>query len=455
MLDKQSSTQRRLGADGPPLTDGREVQQGFTEYVESIRQLVQPATAVVPVQWHAELSQCLDGGPSRALRRHKEQSELKQQGAYFTGAKLAARVAHAATKGARAQTRYYDPACGAGDLLLSIARHLPLRATLRQTIGDWGKRLGGCDISTDFVRLAKTRLVLLAVKRLGLIPPVDLTTLSDPFPSIVNGDSLRPGRHCPTADVLVMNPPFGYGNAPPDCQWASGRINLAALFVSRALKDARAGTRIVAVLPEVLRSGSRYVSWRTTTRASASVLAERSLGRFDRWTDVDVYLLHVKRTDDPDQRANSSPAITYPTGGVGRRFNLCVGPVVPHRHPEVGPLVPYLHARSIPPWTECTHIEQVRRFQGRVIEPPFVTVRRTSRPDDGKRAVATLVLGNHAIAVENHLVVCRPKDGTVDSCRGLIRRLRSSRTDDWLNKNLRCRHLTTRVLAQMPWWYKL
>ena len=352
------------------------------------------------------------------------------------------------------KTRYDDPACGAGDLLLAIARKLPLRATFRQTIGDWGKRLGGCDISADFVRLAKIRLILLAARRLGLTPPFGLATLSDPFPSIVNADSLCPGRHRPAADVLVMNPPFGYANAPPDCQWASGRINLAALFVSRALRDARAGTRIVAVLPEVLRSGSRYVSWRALTRASASILAERSLGRFDRWTDVDVYLLHIKKTNDTGQRDNPTKGTTNPTGGIGRRFNLCVGPVVPHRHPETGPLVPYLHARSIPPWTECAHIEEVRRFQGRVIKPPFVTIRRTSRPDDGKRAVATLVLGDHAVAVENHLVVCLPKDGTIDSCRELIRRLRSPRSDDWLNKHLRCRHLTTRVLAQMPWCYK-
>ena len=68
--------------------------------------------------------------------------------------------------------------------------------------------------------------------------------------------------------------------------------------------------------------------------------------------------------------------------------------------------------------------------------------------------VATLVLGSRSVAIENHLVVFLPRDGTVESCRQLMLRLRSSRTDAWLNARLRCRHLTTSALAEMPWWKK-
>ena len=126
--------------------------------------------------------------------------------------------------------------------------------------------------------------------------------------------------------------------------------------------------------------------------------------------------------------------------------------MVPHRHAEAGPLVAYVHARSLPPWTECTKIAENRKFTGRLFQPPFVTVRRTSRPGDKKRAVASLVLSDEPVAVENHLLVLLPRDGTASTCKQLLARLRSAKTDDWINRRLRCRHLTTAVLTDMPWW---
>ena len=429
--------------------------EDFSEYVESIDQLAKPGVTISPLKWRTELAQCLDGGPNRVLRLQEHQAELKLQGAYFTGNKLANRVASVATRDTAPDASYYDPACGAGDLLLAIAGRLPVAATFQDTLNEWSARLAGCDISADFVRLAKTRLTLLAAKRCGLRPPLDASARSDPFPAIVEADSLSAGRLTSEADVIVMNPPFAYANAPEDCDWASGRINLAAVFVARVLGDVSAGTRIIALLPDVLRSGSRYVAWRDMTRACGSIQAERSLGAFDEWTNVDVYLLHMVKVAAGRKAHMPTQPAAGRTRGVGKRFHVHVGPVVPHRHPETGPIAPYLHARSIPPWTECDEVQETRQFDGRLFQPPFVTIRRTSRPDNGKRAVATLVLDERAVAVENHLVVCLPRDGTPETCRDLIRRLRSQRTDDWLNRNLRCRHLTTRLLAQMPWWNKL
>lgn len=425
----------------------------FSEYVESINQLAKPGATISPQTWRTELAQCLDGGPNRILRLHGHQAELKQQGAYFTSKQLATRIANVATKDARPDALFYDPACGAGDLLLAIASRLPIAATLQDTLYEWGTHLAGCDISADFVRLAKTRLTLLAAKRCGLRPPLE-TVGTDPFPAIVNADFFSGDCFASDADVIVMNPPFAYANAPDECAWGSGRINLAALFVAHALCNVSADTRMVAILPDVLRSGSRYVAWRDMTRACGYIRAERSLGVFDQWTDVDVYLFHIVKAATGRKPQKPAQPTAKQTRGVGKRFHVHVGPVVPHRHPETGPLVPYLDARSIPPWTECKEIRESRKFEGRLFQPPFVTIRRTSRPDNGKRAVATLVLDRRAVAVENHLVVCLPKDGTPESCRDLIRRLRSPKTDGWLNKNLRCRHLTTRLLAQMPWWYK-
>ena len=427
--------------------------ENFTEYVDSVRELVQPRQPIALSEWRKKLALCLDGEPSRILREQVPQTELRRQGAYFTGPKLARRLANTASASPVTAPTYYDPACGAGDLLLAIAGELPLQPTFPDTLTTWGFHLGGCDVSPDFVRLTKARLTLLAARRSRVCPPFDPPAFFDAFPNIVAADSLAPSRRMPSADVIVMNPPFGYASAPTDCVWTSGRVNVAALFVDHAIRDAPDGTRIVAILPDVLRSGSRYTAWRKMTRSSGDVICEIPLGLFDPWTDVDVYLFHFKRNT---YRHGSSalPSIAKPTYGVGKRFAVHVGPVVPHRHAEIGPLVPYIHARSLPPWSECANIVETRRFSGRLFDPPFVSVRRTSRPHGGSRAVATLVIGNDPVAVENHLIALLPKDGMVQTCRQLMQRLRSPKTDDWLNTRMCCRHLTTRALSEMPWWYK-
>ena len=426
----------------------------FTEYVDSILELARSREPTTATEWRKKLAVCLDGEPSRVLREQVPQAELRRQGAYFTGPKLARRLATAATACPVSAPTYYDPACGAGDLLLAIAHGFPLESTFADTLNAWGTRVAGCDVSPDFVRLTKARLTLLAAKRFSVHPPFDPPALSDAFPDIVVADSLAPSQRNPSADVILMNPPFGYAVAPDDCVWATGRVNLAALFVDRAIRDAPDGTQIAAILPDVLRSGSRYVAWREMTRASGCLIRETPLGLFDPWTDVDVYLFHFKRHTDPDGPSEHARPTDKRTYGIGKRFAVHIGPVVPHRHAEVGPLVRYIHARSLPPWSECANIAESRRYTGRLFDPPFVTVRRTSRPDGGSRAIATLVLGNDPVAVENHLIALLPKDGTVETCRRLIQRLRSPKTDVWMNARLRCRHLTTRALAEMPWWYK-
>lgn len=425
----------------------------FTKYVDSVQELIQTHLPIALSEWRKKLVLCLDGEPRRILRERVPESDLRQQGAYFTGPKFARRLATTATAGEGIAPVYYDPACGAADLLLAIARSLPLEPTIQNRLDTWGDRLGGCDVSRDFVRLAKARLTLLAAKRRRVRTQLDPLASIDAFPKILVADSLSPARCIPSADVIVMNPPFGYTSAPADCAWASGRVNLAAIFVDRVIHDIPDGTRIVALLPDVLRSGSRYIAWRKAMRTLGSVLRETTWNLFDRWTDVDLYLLHFKKNACHHGSCEARPT-GKPTYGVGKRFMVYVGPEVPHRDQEEGPVARYIHTRSLPPWTECADPEETRRFSGRLFDPPFVTVRRTARPDSGNRAVATLVLGNGPVTVENHLIVLVPKDGSVRTCRELLRRLRFPRTVNWLNSRLRCRHLTTRALAEMPWWYK-
>ena len=136
-----------------------------------------------------------------------------------------------------------NPACGVGDLLLAVAKKLPVGDTLQSTVDDWSKRLAGCDISTDFVRLAKARLVLLAAGRCRVDPSGERVALTRTFPDIVEADFLSYSQGEHHANVVVMNPPFGYTQAAAGCKWATGRINAAALFTERAIQNASDGTR--------------------------------------------------------------------------------------------------------------------------------------------------------------------------------------------------------------------
>lgn len=404
-------------------------------------------------QWQAWCDSCLDGTPSRELRRVVPLAELKEQGAFFTAPGLARQVA--ATFGsANDESVYCDPACGVGDLLLAIASGLPLAPAVSETLALWGRRLAGCDLSAVFVRVAKARLALLAMQRCGSREPIAPAMLDELLPAITVGDALRCHDLYSAADRIIMNPPFRTMSAPEGCEWSAGGLNAAAVFTEAAIVHSRDGTRIAAILPDVLRSGSRYERWRRMVDDNALLEEVCTYGQFGRHADVDVFLLcmTVDRNGDARDHRDWSWIAVDSDADVSKHFTVSVGAVVPHRDPETGPEYPYVHARSLPPWSTLERIAEKRSFEGKVFQPPFVAVRRTSGPRDRKRAVATIVLGEQYVAVENHVIVCRPTDGSIARCRGLLERLRSSRTDEWLNRRIRCRHLTTASVAEIPWW---
>jgi hypothetical protein len=91
-----------------------------------------------------------------------------------------------------------------------------------------------------------------------------------------------------------------------------------------------------------------------------------------------------------------------------------------------------------------------RRFSGRCVEPPFVAVRRTSRPGEPTRARPAVVTGAEPVAVDNHLLVVRPHDGALDACHELAAWLRKPESTNWLDEHYRCRHLTVGALKSLP-----
>jgi hypothetical protein len=177
------------------------------------------------------------------------------------------------------------------------------------------------------------------------------------------------------------------------------------------------------------------------------------LGQFDRWADIDVFALDLGVT----RPGHGTPSRwEYPAPSIGSLvedyFEVSVGRVVPYRDPKKGPLYRYVYARLLEPWEVDSEIRARCRHLGGGHQPPFVVVRRTSRAGQSHRAVGTIITGDSPVAVENHLFVLRPKDGTLASCHDLMRVLRSVKTDDWFDQRIRCRHLTVVALRQLPWW---
>jgi hypothetical protein len=399
------------------------------------------------------LDQALNGGPSGALRKQVAIADLRQAGAFFTGRRLADHLAGKLASVLVDARSILDPACGAGDLLLACARRLPVHPTLSATLQTWGQRLFGYDTSEEFIEATRIRLLLQAIE-LG-VQVDEIRPLSELLPGIQVRDGLTVWGPLEPPVCVVLNPPYTTVQAPEGCGWGSGKVSQAAVFVEHSIRELPDGSTVAAILPDVLRSGSRYVKWRELINPQSDPVFLDLDDQFDAQTDIHVFTTML-RTVKSGKPANKTSTFTLREEAavpcVGDDFDVNVGAVVPHRDPEEGVVYPYLHARSVPRWATHLKVLERRAFTGRVFRPPFVTVRRTSRPEDPFRAVGAVVVGSEPTAVENHLLVFSPRSKSLADCYRLLENLRSANTNGWLNERIRCRHLTVRALRRLPWW---
>lgn len=389
----------------------------------------------------AQIEAALDGGVAAWLRDAVPLERRRRIGAFFTPHNLADRL----LQGVPIEgTTFFDPSCGAGDLLLAAARRLPLEATPTATVSAWSRVLRGNDMYGTLTEAARWRLVLLAARRHRADAPV---MGAEQF-TFTAGDALAFDRPYREASCILLNPPYGATRAK--MTWGQGRVSKAAIHVAHAVEHVRPGTALLAILPDVLRTGTRYRRWRKWVSTRCEVKRPNILGVFDGWTDVDVFAVRLTRLkgDAEGHDAWTTKASRGPT--VKDEYDVRVGAVVPHRDPRNGVWHPYIHARTLEKWTTVREFRENRRFQGRVFAPPFVAIRRTSSPADARRAVATVVAGSKRVAVENHLLVATPHDGTLRSCRELMDQLDDDATDTWLDHRIRCRHLTVSAIEDLP-----
>jgi len=431
-------------------------QSGFEAYTKQLETLaIDRLRAGAPTKnLNNAVTVALDGGSSAALRRIVSIDKRRELGAYFTPSSLANETVQLFEENIPTTATFMDCACGAGDLLLAAARRLPVQRTLSETLAVWNEQLIGFDLQEEFVRAAKVRLLLLAIERGCRIDLKAIPSNTKFFPLLTNGNGLDDTVDYTEVTHITINPSFSKQNAPENCTWATEKVSSAAVFLHECVSRASAGTKIVAILPDVLRSGSNYKKWRREIAGKAAMEEVKIVGKFDTWTDVDVFLLRLtvgaptlkSRHSQWWNTAKDPTAIT-----VGDKFNVEVGRVVPHRDPNEGPWWPYIYSKVVPQWTTMREFSKHRRFAGRVFRPPFVVVRRTSRPEDKYRAVGSVICGEKKVAVENHLMVLIPNDGLVRTCRELLDVLRAEQTNDWLNERIRCRHLTVPALRDVPY----
>jgi hypothetical protein len=395
------------------------------------------------------MTAALDGEVSRRLRSTVPLSVRRQEGAFFTSRALAERLLANDAHLIATSPVIADAACGAGDLLLQAAGKLQIASTVPLTLKRWGQRLVGRDLNPLYVRATHLRLALLASARVGRAWRGDQGDLAEVLLRITVGDGTALNLTVPRTLVL-LNPPFGATVTRQP--WGEGRIARAGVFTAEIADGLPKGAELRAILPDVLRSGSNYRRWRAYVEQRLLIKRVEPVGRFDAWTDVDVFFVAASADEAGQQATWWAPA---PEAGsvatVEDFFEVRVGPVVPHRDPVEGPEAPYLRAHDLPQEGEHRPGAIRLRHRGRRFRPPLVVLRRTSRPEQSRsRVIATLVRGRESVFVENHLLVCLPNDRTLASCQRLIEALADERTTSWLDQRLRCRHLTVRALREVP-----
>lgn len=382
--------------------------------------------------------------PYCILRTTYEREYLRENGVFFTGRKLAQKLIDRVGTIDR-RWKVYDPAAGAGDLLVNYADRLPVESTVEKTVATWGEIFFATELEKSFVPLIKLRLLLLAYLKVHssmLLRDVELTLVTNCFKHVIHGNFLDSEI---LADLILVNPPFNGVVIHDRFSWGAGRMSNAAYFIY-TLEKLYPNSTIAAILPDVIRSGSRYNKLRQVL-PRFSLEKETPVGRFDKFTDVDVFIAVARKLyKQGSQHRRRSRNIC-----IGDLFDVHVGSVVPHREPIAGDENYYLTAKNVETGKEMRCFsEKIRSFH-KPIKGPFIIAKRTSSPSDRVRCSASLIATRESFHLENHLIFIKAKeDIDMNRYREITRFLNSQECSCFLNRAIRCRHLTVSTVKQIP-----
>ncbi|MBW8017288.1 MAG: N-6 DNA methylase [Planctomycetes bacterium] len=421
----------------------------FKKYIGQMENIAHGLSVIPRLEEEVFAEAALNGEVSRKYRTTVPLNSRREHGVFFTNEILAKKITHKFLLDFDRKSLIVDPACGTGNLLIECANKMPVGKTLSETLKIWSRHLSGFDIFPEFVRAAKARLILLAKVKTNQFDS-NIKNFDKYFPLIRVQDFLNDSSGIEKASHIILNPPYNVLLAPDNFCWANKKISAASVFMDICISKAAVDSKIRAILPDVLRTGSSYRKWREHIASNVKKSDITIYGQFDNWTDVDVFTMRLQKSKHQKNLYKDIWGIPATSNTrLSDYFDVHVGPVVPHRDLKKGPMLAYIHARNADAWKEQKRISETRRFSGTVFSPPFVVIRRTSRPGDN-RAIGTIIKGKRKVAIENHLLVLLPKKNTLGECRKVLKTLKSKATDDWLNERIRCRHLTVEAMKELP-----
>lgn len=422
----------------------------YEEFVDNLKIELNSYKTTPKKLWRETASRYVNGFAADELRRLVSLEKRRNDGVFFTDSLLAEKVLEVLKPSFNEQSVIYDAACGVCNLLIATANYFH-KHNIKPTNKNY---LFGTDIHSEFVAAANLRLQMNNL----LLLSGKTSSMSKQMTGYIvqKKNGLVSNKFYKTATHIFINPPFDQEKVDEKLDWATGKVSMAAVFMEKAVLFANPGTTIMAILPDVLRSGTRYQKWRDMLYKYCITEKIELLGQFDEHADVDVYAVRLVKRQQPAEVITH--AVTDETGQTVSQktlkdiFDIRVGPVVDYRDDKEGQLRPYIVSRGLKSWSIQKEIVLKRKHTGTSFKGPFVVIKRTSRATDENRAMATIINTTKPVYVDNHLIILIPKKKTLTACQLAIKILKAKKTNDWLNEQIRCRHLTVKIVSNIPIW---
>jgi type I restriction-modification system DNA methylase subunit len=161
----------------------------------------------------------------------------RHYGTFFTHSDLGKKVLSALKPNFTDKSIVYDPACGASNLLISVADF-----ARKKSILNFEKSLRGTDIHAEFIEASKLRLQMNQLIH-GNIPDKELFEKN-----FLLTDGLLPNEFYQSATHVIVNPSFNQIPSGNNFDWAKGKVSAAAIFIDKIIQHSNCGVSILAIL---------------------------------------------------------------------------------------------------------------------------------------------------------------------------------------------------------------
>ena len=133
---------------------------------------------------------------------------------------------------------------------------------MAETLEAWGRQLFGLDLYPEFIRAARARLVLAAALRGRWDATLGLTDIESWFPGIRVGNGLAIPEDLGGVTHVVLIRHLTLSRHRKGLSGPVGKFRQQPYLSITCWPRGGNETNIAAILPDVLRSGTRYANWR-------------------------------------------------------------------------------------------------------------------------------------------------------------------------------------------------